>query len=82
LGASENLLNLLSGQAKTQIHLDRLHAFDGSLIEVTIAIGEAPGAQQPFLFIIAQGANTHSCTAGYFTNTHEFLSFLACLPSV
>jgi hypothetical protein len=83
LGASENLLYLLSGQAKPQIHLDCLHAFDGSLIEVTIAIREAPSAQQPFLFIIAQGAYTHSCAAGYFTNTHEFLLFFPeCLPSV
>jgi hypothetical protein len=79
LGASENLLNVLGGQTKAQVHLDRLHPLDGLLIEVTIAIREAPSTQQTFLFIIAQGAYTHSCAAGYFTNTHEHLSFLECL---
>ena len=77
--AIENLFDLLGGQAETQVHLDRLHAFDGLLIEVAIAIREPASAQKPFLFIIAQGAYTHSCASGYFTNTHEHLSFLECL---
>src|SRR6266566_6584732 len=77
--ASENLFDLLGSKAETQVHLDGLHAFDGPLIEVAIAILQPTSAQQPFLFIIAQGAYTHSCAAGYFTNTHEHLSFLECL---
>jgi hypothetical protein len=81
-GALQDLFDLLSVEAKTQVHLDRLHAFDGLLIEVTIAILQSTSAEQPFLLIIAQGAYTHSCAAGYFTNTHEFLSFPECLPSV
>jgi hypothetical protein len=80
--ASENLFDLLGGKAETQVHLDGLHSFDGLLIEVAIAILQPTSAQQPFLFIIAQGAYTHSCAAGYFTNTHEHLSFPECLLSV
>jgi hypothetical protein len=79
---SEYLFDLLGGKTKTQVHLNGLHAFDGLLIEVAIAIREPTSAQQPFLFIIAQGAYTHSCTAGYFTHTHEHLSFPECLLSV
>jgi len=77
--ASENLFDLLGGKAETQVHLDGLHAFDGLLIEVAIAILQPTSAQQPFLFIIAQGAYTYSCAVGYFTNTHEHLSFPECL---
>jgi hypothetical protein len=80
--ASEHLFDLLGGKAKTQVHLDGLHAFDSLLIEVAIAILQSTSTEQPFLLIIAQGAYTHSCAAGYFTNTHEFLSFPECLPSV
>jgi hypothetical protein len=78
--AIENLFDLLSSKAETQVHLYSVHAFDDLLIEVTIAILQSTSAQQPFLFIIAQGAYTHSCAAGYFTNTHEFLSLPECLP--
>jgi hypothetical protein len=53
LSALEDLFDLLGGEAKTQVHLDRLHTFDGLLIEIAIAIGEAPRTEQPFLFIVA-----------------------------
>jgi hypothetical protein len=43
---------------------NRLYALDGLLIEVAIAIGEATRAKGPFLFIIAQGAYTHSRAPG------------------
>jgi hypothetical protein len=52
LGAIENLFDLLGRESETQVHLDGLHPFNGLLIEVAIAIREAPGAQQPFLFIV------------------------------
>jgi len=79
--ALEDLFDLLGGEAKTQVHLNRLHAFDSLLIEVAIAILQSTSAEQPFLLIIAQRAYTHSCAAGYFTNTHEFLSpFLNAYP--
>jgi hypothetical protein len=81
-GAIEDLFDLLGSKAETKVHLDGVHAFDGLLIEVAIAIREAPSAQQPFLFIIAQGAYTHSCAAGYFTDTHKHLSFAECFLSV
>jgi hypothetical protein len=81
-GTLEDLFDLFGGQAKTQVHLDCLHTFDDRLIEVTIAILQSTSAQQPFLFIVAQGAYTHSCAARYFTNTHERFSFLECLPQV
>jgi hypothetical protein len=76
--ALEDLLDLLCSEAKTQVHLDRLHTLDGLLIEVAIAILQPTSAQHPFLFIIAQGTNTHSCAVGYFANTHESLSFPEC----
>src|SRR2546421_12424018 len=47
-----------------------------------LAILQPTRAEEPFLFIIAQGAYTHSCAARYFTNSHEHLSFPECLPSV
>ena len=72
-GAFEDLFDLLGGEAKTQLHLDRLHAFDGLLIEIAIAIREAPRAEQPFLFIVAQGADTHSCATRYLANSHDSL---------
>jgi hypothetical protein len=75
LSALEDLFDLLGGEAKTQLHLDRVHAFDGLLIEITIAIREAPRTEQPFLFIVAQGAYTHSRAPGYLTNTHKSISF-------
>jgi hypothetical protein len=81
-GAMEDLLDLLGSEAEPQVHLDGVHAFDGFLIEVAVAILQPASTQQSFLFIIAQGAYTHSCAVGYFTDTHEFLSFPECSPSV
>jgi hypothetical protein len=75
LSALEDLFDLLGGEAKTQVHLDRLHAFDGLLIEIAIAIREAPRTEQPFLFIVAQGADTHSCAMRYLANSHDSPSF-------
>jgi hypothetical protein len=51
--ALEDLFDLLGVEAKTQVHLDRLHAFDSFLIKVAIAILQSAGAEQPFLFIVA-----------------------------
>jgi hypothetical protein len=51
-GASENLFDLLGRKAETQVHLDGMHAFDGLLIEVAIAIFQSASTEQPFLFIV------------------------------
>ncbi len=45
-GAIEDLFDLLGSEAQTQVHLDGMHAFDGLLIEVAIAILQSASAQQ------------------------------------
>jgi hypothetical protein len=75
LGTVEDLFDLLGGETKTQVHLNCVHALDGLLIEIAIAIGEALRTEQPFLFIVTQGADAHSSATSYLANAHDSLSF-------
>src|SRR6266567_5547685 len=52
-GAFEDLFDLLGGKTKTQVHLDRLHAFDSFLIEVAIPVLQPASADQLLLLIVA-----------------------------
>src|SRR5690348_12624648 len=64
LGTLEEVFDLPSGKAESQVHLNGLHPFDGFLVEVAIAVLQATSAQQLFLIVVTQGAHTYSGTAG------------------
>jgi len=49
----ENLLNLVGGQTKTEIHLDGLHPLNRFLVEVTIPVCKPTRTEELLLLIVA-----------------------------